>query len=240
MVELNRAELQDIQPKHTAIVAVDFQHDIVGPDGAFAPMFQAEVQRTDVIPATGRLLAGARAAGVKIVYSRAAFQPGYPELVANIPLLRSVAEYGSNVDGTFGATIIDAVAPHGDDVVLTHHRVSCFHGTELDVVLRGAGINTVVLAGVATNAAVESTARASADLGYRTLVVSDACSTISEAAHDASLASLAMLAEVVPTQSLLAALGRPRQLTADKSTPPSADDEVGRVSGGRGLGQEEA
>jgi nicotinamidase-related amidase len=100
------------------------------------------------------------------------------------------------------AAVIDEVAPHDGDVVLTHCRVSCFHGTELDVVLRGAGIDTVVLAGVATNLAVESTARAGADLGYRILVVSDTCSTTSETAHDASLA---MFAEIVPAKSLLAA-----------------------------------
>ena len=52
--------------------------------------------------------------------------------------------------------------------------------------------------------AVESTVRASADLGYRTVVVSDACSTTSETAHNASLASMAMLGEVVTTDDLLA------------------------------------
>jgi hypothetical protein len=104
-----------------------------------------------------------------------------------------------------------------DDVVLTHHRVSCFRGTELGVVLRGASIDTVVVAGVATNLAVESTARASADLGYRTVVVSDACSTTSETAHNASLASMAMLAEIVTTDDLLATLDRQTL----KQPPPS-------------------
>jgi biuret amidohydrolase len=192
----------ELERTRTAIVAVDFQHDVVGADGAFAPMFHAEVARRDVIGVAIRLLDNARSAGVKIVYSRATFQPGYPDLVANIPLFSSVAENGWLIDGTTGATIVDEVAPHDDDAVLTHHRVNCFQGTPLDVVLRGASIDTVVIAGVATNLAVESTARASADLGYRTLVVSDACSTTSEAAHEASLASLTMLAEVVTTDSL--------------------------------------
>jgi biuret amidohydrolase len=198
--------MASIEPGRTAIVAVDLQNDVVGADGAFAPSFRAEVERTNLIPVAAGVLDGARAARVEVVYSRAAFQPGYPELVANIPLFTDIARSGCLVDGTAGAAIIDEVAPHDGDVVLTHHRVSCFHGTELDVVLRGAGIDTVVLAGVATNLAVESTARAGADLGYRILVVSDACSTISETAHDASLASLAMFAEIVPAKSLLGAL----------------------------------
>jgi biuret amidohydrolase len=199
---------QHIEPARAAVVAVDFQHEIVGADGAFASLFSAEVKRANLIPTAARLLNGARAAGVKVVYSKGAFQPGYPELVPNIPILRQVSEYGCLVDGTAGAAIVDAVAPHPDDVVLTHHRVSCFHGTELDVILRGAGIDTVAVAGVATNLAIESTARAAADLGYRTIVVSDACSTTSENAHNASLESLTMLAEVVPTERFLTALVR--------------------------------
>lgn len=193
-----------VQPGRTAIVAVDFQHDIVGADGAFAPMFHAEVRRTNVIPTAARLLAGARTLAAKIVYIRAAFQPGYRDLVANIPLFGTIAERGCLVDGTVGTAIVDPVAPHDDDVVLAHHRVSGFHGTELDTVLRGGGIDTVVLAGVATNLAVESTARAAADLGYRVLVVSDACSAVSGQAHDASLASLSMFAEIMAVDSLLA------------------------------------
>jgi nicotinamidase-related amidase len=202
------ARRQEIQPGRTALVAIDFQHDIVGARGAFADLFHAEAQRANLIPTATRLLGEARAAGVKIIYSRGTFQPGYPELVPNIPVLSQVAEYGCLVDGTAGAAIIDAVAPHRDDVILAHHRISCFHGTELDVVLRGAGIETIVLAGVATNLAVESTARSGTDLGYRTLVVSDACSTTSETAHHASLASMAMLAEVVTTDDLPTMLDR--------------------------------
>ena len=199
---------QAIKPGRTALVAIDFQHDVVGAGGAFADLFHAEVERTKLIPTATRLLSEARAAGVKIVYCRGAFQPGYPDLVPNIPVLSQVAQYGCLVDGAAGAAIIDEVTPHRDDVVLTRQRVSCFHGTELDVILRGAGIDTVVVAGVATNLAVESTARAGADLGYRTVVVSDACSTISETAHHASLASMAMLAEIVTTDDLLATLDR--------------------------------
>ena len=210
------AEQQGIDPRRAAIVAIDFQLDIVGADGAFADLFHAEVKRTDLIPTATRLPGEARAAGVKIVYSTGTFQPGYPDLVPNIPLLSQVAQYGCLVDGTAGAAIIDEVAPHRDDVILTHHRVSGFHGTDLDVVLRGAGIDTVIVAGVATNMAVESTARASADLGYRTLVVSDACSTTSETAHNASLASMAMLGGLVTTDDLLATLrARASSLDAD-------------------------
>lgn len=196
-----------IEPRRTAIVAVDFQPEIMGAEGAFAPLFHAEVRRTNLVPLAGRLLDTARAAGSRVVYSRAAFQPGYADLVANIPLFHDIARSGILVDGTPATAILDEVAPHRGDLVFVHPRVNCFHATPLDPVLRGAGVDTVVVGGVATNLAVESTTRAGADLGYRMLVASDACATTSPTAHDASLASLAMFAEIVTVPDLLAAFG---------------------------------
>ena len=89
---------------------------------------------------------------------------------------------------------------------MTHQRVGGFHDSELDEVLRGLGVDTVVFLGVATNASVESTARAASDLGYRVLVVSDACSAATPEAHAASLESLGLLAEITTADDLIAAL----------------------------------
>jgi nicotinamidase-related amidase len=53
--------------------------------------------------------------------------------------------------------------------------------------LRVAGVDTVVLVGIATDVAVESTARVASDLQYRTIVVSDACQADSDEAHARAL-----------------------------------------------------
>ena len=96
--------------------------------------------------------------------------------------------------------------PQRDLAIVTHQRVGGFHDSELDEVLRGLGVDTVVFLGVATNASVESTARAASDLGYRVLVVSDACSAATPEAHAASLESLGLLAEITTADDLIAAL----------------------------------
>lgn len=198
-----------IRSGRTAVIAMDLQHDIVGENGAFAPLFHAQVVRNKVIPTAATVVNAAREAGMKIVYSRGAFQPGYPELVPNIPILAQVAEYGCLIDGTDGAAIVSEVAPQDNDVVLTRSRVNGFHGTALDTILRGAAIDTIVLMGVATNLTIESTARAGADLGYRTMIVADACCTVSEAAHAASLESLAMLTEIIKSDDLVTVPSHP-------------------------------
>lgn len=196
-----------IDPGRTAMVAVHLQNDIVGADGALAPFFRAEVERTGVLGTAAHVLDAARSAGVKVVYTRVAFRPGYPDLVVNSPMLSIVEQKQCLVDGTTGAALCAETSPQHSDVVVTHQRVTGFHGSELDVVLRGAGIDTVVLLGVATNVSVEGTARTASDLGYRTIVVADACSAGTEAAHQASLESLGLLAEVVTSDEVRALLG---------------------------------
>ena len=198
--------MTSFDPTRTAIIAVHFQNDIVGPDGAFAGFFRAEVERTGVLTTAARLLDGARSAGATVVYTRVAWQPGYPDLDANSPLLGVVAQSKCLEDGTPGAAITDELTPRDGDTVITHQRVGGFHDSDLDATLRGAGIDTVVFAGVATNASVEGTARVASDLGYRTVVVADACSAGSDAAHTASLESLGLLAEITTTDELLVGL----------------------------------
>jgi biuret amidohydrolase len=195
-----------IDPTRTALVAVHMQNDIVGPDGAFAPFFRAEIDRVGTLATAARLLDAARAARVPVVYTRVAWRPDYSDLHANSPLLNIVIQQNCLVDGTPGAAITDELTPQDTDRVVTHQRVGGFHDSELDEVLRSAGVDTVVFLGVATNASVEGTARAASDLGYRVLVVSDACSAATPEAHVASLASLGLLTEITTTDELIVAL----------------------------------
>lgn len=198
--------MTSLDPARTAIVAVHFQNDIVGPNGAFSDFFRAEVERTGVLATAARLLDGARAAGARVVYTRVAWNADQSDLTANSPILGIVAQTKCLIDDTPGAAITSEVAPVDGDTVVTHQRVGGFQDSTLDATLRDAGIDTVVFTGVATNFSVEGTARVASDLGYRTVVVSDACSAASDAVHSASLESLGLLAEITTTDELLVAL----------------------------------
>ena len=196
----------DLHAKKTAVIAVHFQHDIVSAHGAFGGFFAAEVTRRNVIGVTSNLLEGARAAGVTVVYTRVAWKADYSDLVANSPLLGMVVQGKSLVEGSDNARIVPELTPKNGDLVVTHPRVGGFAASQLDGLLRSRGIDTVLFAGVATNASVEGTARQASDLGYRTIIVADACSTANEAAHEASLGSLGLLAEISSSAEVLAAL----------------------------------
>ncbi len=196
----------ELNPSRTAVIAVHMQPDVVFADGAFGGFFAAQAVERDVIGQLATLLDAARAAGATTVYTRVAWQPGYPDLVANSPLLGMVAQTQCLVEGSEKAQIVPQLAPQDGDVVVTHQRVGGFSASQLDAILRSRGIDTVLFAGVATNASVEGTARQASDLGYRTVIVADACSAADPGAHDASIASLGLLAEITTVEEAAKAL----------------------------------
>jgi len=196
----------ELNPTRTAVIAVHMQKDIVSADGAFGGFFAAQAVERDVVNVAGSVLDAARAAGATVVYTRVAWQPGLADLIANSPLLQIVQQSGCLVDGSEKAQILTELTPRDTDLVVTHQRVGGFSASQLDHLLRSRGINTVLFFGVATNASVEGTARQASDLGYRTIIVADACSAADLATHDASIASLGLLAEITTSTDVLEAL----------------------------------
>ena len=196
----------ELNKSTTAFLACHFENDVVGAEGAFAPFFRAEIERRGVLDVAKRLVDGARAAGAQVVYTRVAFQEGHSDLVTNIPLLGVVAQQGSLLDHTPATEIVDELKPEADDWIATNPKVSAFASSDLDQRLRAAGIDTVVLFGVATNISVESTGRSAGDLGYRVIVVEDACSAAAPEVHDATIGSFGLLGEVASADEVLAAL----------------------------------
>jgi nicotinamidase-related amidase len=79
--------------------------------------------------------------------------------------------------------ILSEVTPHEHDILVTKRRVSAFSGSDLDVLLRGPGVEKVVLYGMATTVAVLSTLRQAADLDYDVTVLEDLCLDVDSEAH---------------------------------------------------------
>jgi nicotinamidase-related amidase len=198
----------ELNPSRTAVIAVHMQHDVVSADGAFGDFFASQAAERDVVGQIATLLDAARAAGATAVYTRVAWQPGYADLVANSPLLGMVAQTQCLAEGSEKAKIVAQLTPQDGDVVVTHQRVGGFTASQLDTILRARGIDTVLFVGVATNASVEGTARQASDLGYRTMIVADACSAADPGAHDASIASLGLLAEITTVDEATEALSK--------------------------------
>jgi nicotinamidase-related amidase len=160
--------------KATAILAMDFQTLIV--DGYAA-------DKDLLMSRTAKLLGAARGAAMMVIHVVVGFRPGYPDVSERNLSFRSIRESGRFAVGDVNAEIHAAVARRPDEIVVTKHRVSAFAGTDLEMILRANGIDTLVLTGVATSGVVLSTLRHAADADYRLLVVDDCCSDADAEVH---------------------------------------------------------
>ncbi len=88
-----------------------------------------------------------------------------------------------------GFQLWDSLDVREGDARVVKRRYSAFvqGSSDIETVLRDRGIDTLTIAGVATNVCCESTARDAMMLNYRTLMVSDACAAATDAEHAAAL-----------------------------------------------------
>jgi len=123
----------------------------------------------------GAAIAKARAAAIPIIYVTISFRHGHPEISARNKSFSAIMTAGGLTHDDPATHIHPAVEPQQGDVVVIKRRVSAFTGSDLEVLLRGLGIDTLVLTGIATSGVVLSTLRQAADLDYQLVVLSDAC-----------------------------------------------------------------
>jgi len=192
--------MDNLDPARTALLVVHMAKGVAGPvDTPFNRLFRQRAEKTGIIGLQARLLEGFRSAKAKVVYTLVTYQPGLPGVRPNSPLFRTLVESPTLLQGTPAVEVIDDVAPQPDEPVVRGQAASGFDGTALDTILRVARVDTLVLVGIATDVAVESTARAASDLQYRTIVVSDACQADSDEAHARALDVLKKWFSETPT-----------------------------------------
>lgn len=115
---------------------------------------------------------------------------------------------GFNVPkGAWDGKVIDAIAPHDDEIVLPKGSSSVFISTNIDYVLRNLGTRQLVMSGLITDQCVEGAVRDACDLGYLVTLVTDACLTYSQDRHDNSLKTISGYCRQVTTEQLIAEFG---------------------------------
>jgi nicotinamidase-related amidase len=179
-----------LDPKTTALILIDLQQGIV--PRAKAPRTGEEVVAT----ATG-LAKRFRTACAPVVLVHVGFgpkeMPSQQVDEPSLPLGGTPPDFSELVAG---------VREEGDIVVLKHHW-GAFIGTDLDLMLRRRGCHTVVIAGIATNMGVESTARSAWELSYDVVIAEDATASISDKMHSFSIENiLPQIARVVAASDI--------------------------------------
>jgi maleamate amidohydrolase len=182
-----------------AVVVIDLVRAYTDPAGPFGLPDSGPA-----VAATAELVAAARAGGHPVAWTVVRYAPDLADgglFVRKVPALGAFAE---GAPGGWGELTLEP-AP-GEPIVVKQYA-SAFFGTSLASTLHGAGVDTVVLAGVSTSGCVRATAMDALNSGFRPQVVRDACADRTPALHENNLADVdAKYADVVDLAEALAHL----------------------------------
>ena len=172
----------------TAVLLIDLQNEVLHPNGTLRGDLPHVADA--LTGAVRRLVAWAREQELPVIWVKNAFRPGLIDAARSVRQGTAVTA-GRFVDGTWGAEILDGLGRSPDDVVITKKRSSAFFGTDLELVLRGLGVERLVVGGTSTNWAIESTVRDGDSRDYTMIVVREATGARVAELHEPSLRSMA-------------------------------------------------
>lgn len=165
----------------TALLVIDIQRDFVEP-GGFGDHLGNDVSKLqDAIEPTRGVLEAAREAGMTVVFTREGHEPN----LADCPPTkreRGRLDVGIGDEGPMGRVlvrgqpgheIVPELEPRPDETVVDKPGKGSFYATDLNLVLRNAGIEQLVVTGVTTEVCVHTTIREANDRGYECLLLED-------------------------------------------------------------------
>src|SRR3954454_6505566 len=183
-------ETLQLDPAKTALVLIEYQNEFTSEGGVLHGAVSAVMDKTGMLAKSVALVQAAPAAGVTIIHAPITFAAGFGELSRHpYGILKGVVDGNAFVKGTWGAAIVEDLAPDEGDILIEGKRgLDPFASTNLDFILRGRGISTVILAGFLTNCCVESTMRTAYENGYRVITLVDCTAATSAEEHDNAIA----------------------------------------------------
>jgi len=179
---------KDLDPRKTALVAIDMQNAFLEPNGPI-PVRSA----LEIVQPINRAARGCRELGVPVIWIRSHHPANggdwrhfFDHFVR--PDRREAAAAHLSADA-HGSQFYSEMDVQDSDYIVIKNRYSCFvpGSSSLERLLRSLGRDTIVLCGTKTNICVESTARDGMMIDFRVVVLQDATSTLSDEEHQASL-----------------------------------------------------
>jgi ureidoacrylate peracid hydrolase len=174
-----------LEPGRTALVNVDLQNDFLHPDGWYgkSDIDISHMQR--VIEPVKELVASCREHGVPVIWTRHGTQgveDGGPFME-----LRPVLREGGLRTGTWGYEVLAELEPRAEDWFIAKSRLSAFFQTNLELVLRGLGAETVLITGVLTNQCIGATCKDTLFRDFKPVVVEECTGTTLPHLHEPAI-----------------------------------------------------
>lgn len=197
-----------IDPARCALVIVDLQNDFLAPDGAYARGGAVSAAALELPARVAKVARQLKARGGLVVASQFTLWPdarGEPMIAPHLLQLRPFLRRGDFAPGSRGQANVAALDGL-IDVTVSKVAYSAFFNTQLDWVLRHAGVDSVAICGIVTNGGVASTAREAHLREYHTYVLADGCAAFRADVHATSLADLSNIGHVIDCDSFRKAL----------------------------------
>ena len=130
-----------------------------------------------------------------------------PIFYSKITRLPDVFESPTRKASSFGkfepGDIVKEIYPEKSDIVINKNTASFFVGTNFELMIRNAGINTLYFTGIATEMGVESSARHAQNLGFIPVIIQDAVSSMNKESHERSLTNLSRMMPTITTEEFI-------------------------------------
>jgi nicotinamidase-related amidase len=190
-----------------ALILVHMQYGIVNEGGTVAFLGHAKATKeSGIIPRQQALLKAFRAKGLPVVYVNAITDPN-SVVPAHGKFWAAYKKVKANMPGSKDVEVIPELAPQPGEPVLPNFPFGMFTGNSLERILKEKKVDTLVLAGVATDMAILAGVNQAADLFYNIIVPSDASTSASQKAHEAAMnLMIPAMALVTTTEDVLAHL----------------------------------
>jgi len=181
---------ESLSESKTAMIVVDMQNAFLSDEGSMnkGGMDITELKKT--VSPVKKLIDACRSANVPIIFTRYVLRADYKDAGLRSVRRSEFKEIKSLVMGTWDSELDPRMDQRLDDYVLDKTRYSSFYNTSLEVILRGLGVDTLIICGVTTEICVESTIRDAYFRDFKILVPQDAVAAMDVARHKGTLATI--------------------------------------------------